>query len=109
MVKLMTLEYFLSIGCSSREGNLTAGVAARNLGIKAILLVIVFVVSALNESEVSVGVNLLTVTMAIILVNELMSVLEKAERLGMPVPEWLKNFIQKIRDIITGIFGGTRR
>lgn len=110
---VMTLEYMIIICCGIKERNLTAGVAARGFVIKIILLIIVIVANAMEEVDALGEFDIRDVVIAIILIHEVLSILENAERLGIPVPDWLKNLLQNIKDGITDfikrIFGSDNR
>ncbi len=100
---VMILDYLIIIGCGIYEKNLTGGVAARYLALKIIFLLIIMVANALDESE-TIGMQIRNFIVAIILVHELLSILENAERLGIPVPDWLKNLLQNIKERISRVF-----
>lgn len=110
---VMGLQYAIIIGCGISEGNLTVGVAARELAIKIIFLIIIIVANSFEYLEALSDFEVRDTIIAIILIHELLSVLENAERLGIPVPDWLKNLLQNIKDAISDlvnkIFGGNNR
>ena len=110
---VMALEYMIIICCGIKERNLTAGGAARGFAIKIILLIIVIVANAMEEVDALDEFDIRDVVVAIILIHEVLSILENAERLGIPVPDWLKNLLQNIKDGITDfikrIFGSDNR
>ena len=100
---VMALEYAIIIGCEIYEKNLTAGIAAGNFVMKIIFLIIIMVANSLDEAAI-VDIKIKNFIIAMILVHELLSILENAERLGIPVPDWLKNLLQNIKEKIKGIF-----
>lgn len=100
---VMTLEYAIIIGCGIYEKNLTVGIAAGNFIMKIIFLIIIMVANSLDEAKM-IDINIRNFIIAIILIHELLSILENAERLGIPVPDWLKNLLQNIKEKIKGLF-----
>lgn len=110
---VMGLEYAIIIGCGISEGNLTVGVAVREFAIKIIFLIIVIVANSLENLSALSDFEVRDTMIAIILIHELLSVLENAERLGIPVPDWLKNLLQNIKDAVNDlfqkVFGGNNR
>lgn len=105
---VMGLQYAIIIGCGISERNLTFGVAIREFFVKVIFLVIIIAANAMGNLNALNELDIRDIIIAIILVHEVLSILENAERLGIPVPDWLKNLLQNIKNTVLGIFGNRR-
>ena len=112
---VMALEYLLAICCEQRAGNLTLGSAVLNLLVKIILLVFVLVANALENLDIEAlnSLPIRNLVIAMLLACELSALIEKADLLGAPVPDWLKSIAQTINQSVRGvferIFGGRRQ
>lgn len=105
---VMSLQYAIIIGCGIRERNLTGSTAASELAVKAIFIVIIIVANAMENIDALSEFDIRDIVIAIILVHELLSILENAERLGIPVPDWLKNLLKNIKNKIAELVGGRK-
>mgnify|MGYP000508850971 CR=1 FL=1 len=101
---VMILDYMMIIARDKYEGTLTAVGAIRALAFELILVVVLVVLYIVIKNFDKLS-GLEIVLISIFLIYELFSILESAERLGVPIPQWLKDVLKKIRDIIDGILG----
>ena len=101
---IMALDFVLFIAEKKKSGNLTAITALKELSQKAILLVIVLVVDEIDDAGL-ITLDLSNIFIAVILLWEILLLLDNAGKLGIPIPEDLKNFIEKIIEKIKKIFG----
>ena len=103
------IEYLLTISRHGiRERNLTIGVVAGHFAIIIIFFIIVFVVDKLQDNLINNGI-IINATIAMFLMWELLLIVDNAERLGVPVPEGLKELLRNIINKIKGFFGGGNR
>ena len=102
-VIVMMVDFILSIAYASKSRNLTAGFALQKFSQKAIFLAIVMVMNEIDEAQL-IDLKLRNPTIFLFLLYELLSILDNAGNLGVPIPDDLKNLVKTIIEKIRGIF-----
>ena len=100
----IVLDYATIIACGVKAGTLTAGIAAQEFFKEIIILLVIAVVNSFENIDTLKNWDVRDFAIAIILMYQLYYILENSERLGVPVPTWLKETLQTIREKIEGFF-----
>lgn len=94
---VIVVDYVVIISCRIKNRTLTLGMAGQEFAVKIILLLILIVAIALGElmSEIS------NIVIAMMVVYQLLSIIENSGsgegHLGLPIPEWLNDLVNKIK------------
>ena len=103
---VIAFDYATTIGCNIKNGTLTVGVATREFAARVIIpLLIIYVISAMeNNLSKLKSLEIKYWAIILVLIYQLFSIIESAERLGLPVPDWLKNLVRSIKEWLENIW-----
>lgn len=94
-VIFMLIELALSVAYAAKSGTFNSKFVAQKFAQKAIFVIIVLAVIEMDEAEL-MDFNLKNPVIILFLLYEILSVLESAGNLGVPIPEDLRNIVQSI-------------
>lgn len=98
LIAFIVVDYLTGVSCAIVEKNLSSAVGAKGILQKVIILMLVGVANLLDNSIIADDGHLLrTAVIFFYLSNEGISILENSVRLGLPVPDKLKNFLEQIK------------
>lgn len=98
LITFITVDYITGVMCAISDRRLSSEVGFRGICRKVIILVLVGVGSILDRQIIGSGSILRTAVIFYYLSNEGISILENATRLGLPVPEKLKNVLEQLKE-----------
>lgn len=98
LITFITIDYVTGVMCAIFDRRLSSEVGFRGICRKVIILALVGVGSILDRHVIGTGSVLRTAVIFYYLSNEGISILENATRLGLPVPEKLKNVLEQLKE-----------
>lgn len=98
LVTFITIDYITGVMCAFTDHRLSSEIGFRGICRKVIILALVGVGSILDRQIIGSGSVLRTAVIFYYLSNEGISILENATRLGLPVPEKLKNVLEQLKN-----------
>jgi len=97
LLVVMGVDYISGVAASLREGKgLSSSAGFWGLGKKGLLLLVILIahrVDVLLHADLAMGAAIY-----FYIVNELLSVIENYGRIGLPLPEKLRNVVKLLRD-----------
>ena len=98
LIVFMAVDYITGVIAAMLEHKLSSAVGAKGILRKVLVLVIVGMAHTLDDFVIEGDEPLLrTAVIFFYLSNEGISILENATRLGLPVPEKLKSFLEQVK------------
>ena len=94
----MTLDYITGVMCAINDKTLSSEVGFRGICRKVLIFILVGVGNLLDVYILGEAGVLRTAVIFFYLSNEGVSLLENASRLGLPIPEKLKEILQQLHD-----------
>ena len=98
LITFITVDYITGVMCAVSDKRLSSEIGFRGICRKVIILALVGVGSILDRQIIGAGSTLRTAVIFYYLSNEGISILENAARLGLPVPEKLKNVLEQLKE-----------
>lgn len=98
LTALMALDYISGLLCAAADRKLSSAIGFKGICRKALIIVLVGVAHIADVHVVGSGSALRSAVACFYLSNEGLSVLENAARLGLPVPEKLKNALSQLHE-----------
>jgi toxin secretion/phage lysis holin len=96
LLAFTVIDYITGIIASGTEGKLSSQVGFKGIAKKVMIFVIV-AVGHLVDKAIGEGSVVQNMVIFFYLGNELLSILENAGRVGLPVPEQIKNTVQVLK------------
>lgn len=98
LVAFVVIDYITGVMCAIEDKTLSSEVGFKGIFKKAIIFLLVGVANVLDVHVISTGCVLRTAVIFFYISNEGVSLLENASRLGLPVPEKMKNVLEQLHD-----------
>ena len=109
LMVMMIIDYLSGMSAAWSEGTLSSKVGAKGIvkkvGYMALIVVAMgvdyLIYSGIAAADINVGYNMwfgLLVAVWLI-INEMISILENLSRLGVPIPEFLKKIISRLKTV----------
>ena len=98
LMVLMTLDYVTGVMCAIVDKKLSSAVGFKGICKKVLILMLVGVANIVDVHVVGAGNALRSAVVCFYLSNEGVSMLENASRLGLPIPEKLKDILAQLHD-----------
>jgi len=98
LIVFVVLDYLLGVMCGIVEKHLSSDVGARGIFKKVVIFSLVGVAHIIDQNIIGDGGVLRTAVIFFYLSNEGISIIENATRLGLPVPEKLRDVLEQLKD-----------
>jgi len=98
LVAFVAIDYLLGVMCGILEKHLSSDIGARGIFKKVVLFTLVGVAHILDQNIIGDGGAIRTAVIFFYLSNEGISIIENATRLGLPIPEKLRNVLEQLKD-----------
>ena len=105
LVIFMTLDYITGVMCGIVDKKLSSAVGFSGLFRKMLIIALVGVGHVVDTSVVGTGGALRSAVICFYLSNEGLSMIENATRLGLPVPDKLKDILAQLHNKKTDVDG----
>ena len=96
LVAMAVLDYLTGVLCAAADKTLSSAVGYKGICRKALIFILVGVGHILDTYVAGSGAAIRTAVICFYLSNEGLSLLENAARLGLPVPERLKEALRQL-------------
>jgi toxin secretion/phage lysis holin len=93
LLAFMALDYITGIMCAILEKKLSSVVGFRGIFKKVLILIMVGIAHAIDHNLIGTGESVRTAVLVFYLSNEGVSLLENAARIGLPIPEKLRQIL----------------
>ena len=97
LVAFIVIDYVTGVLCAIVEHNLSSTIGFRGIAQKVCILVLVGIANILDVHIIGSGCVLRTAVIFFYLSNEGISIVEKAARIGLPVPEKIVEVMKQLR------------
>lgn len=98
LIAFVVLDYLLGVMCGIVEKHLSSDVGARGIFKKVVIFSLVGIAHIIDQNIIGDGGVLRTAVIFFYLSNEGISIIENATRLGLPVPEKLRDVLEQLKD-----------
>ena len=98
LIVLMSLDYISGIMCAVIDRKLSSAIGFRGICKKVLILMLVGVANIVDIHVVGTGSALRGAVICFYMSNEGLSLLENAARVGLPVPDQLRDILAQLHD-----------
>jgi len=98
LVAFVVVDYLLGVMCGIIEKHLSSDIGARGIFKKVVLFTLVGVAHILDQNIIGDGGAIRTAVIFFYLSNEGISIIENATRLGLPIPQKLRDVLEQLKD-----------
>lgn len=98
LIVFMAVDYVTGVACAVLEKKLSSDAGFRGLLKKVLILLLVGIANILDINVIGTGTMLRSAVICFYLSNEGVSLLENAARIGLPIPEKLKEILAQLHD-----------
>lgn len=98
LIAFVVIDYILGVMCAILEKHLSSDVGARGIFKKVVIFSLVGIAHIIDQNIIGDGGVLRTAVIFFYLSNEGISIIENSTRIGLPVPEKLKEILEQLKD-----------
>src|SRR6056297_2789689 len=98
LIAFVVIDYLLGVMCAIIEKHLSSDVGARGIFKKVVIFSLVSVAHIIDQNIIGDGGVIRTAVIFFYLSNEGISIIENATRLGLPIPEKLRDVLEQLKD-----------
>lgn len=98
LVIFISVDYITGVMCGIVEKNLSSCIGFRGIAQKVFILLLVGVANILDVNVIGSGSILRSAVICFYISNEGISIIENAARIGLPVPQKLRNVMKQLKD-----------
>ena len=98
LIAFVVIDYLLGVMCAIIEKHLSSDVGARGIFKKVVIFSLVGIAHIIDQNIIGDGGVLRTAVIFFYLSNEGISIIENATRLGLPIPEKLRDVLEQLKD-----------
>ena len=98
LIAFVVIDYILGVMCAILEKHLSSDVGARCIFNKVVIFFLVGIAHIIDQNIIGDGGAIRTAVIFFYLSNEGISIIENSTRIGLPVPEKLKEILEQLKD-----------
>jgi toxin secretion/phage lysis holin len=98
LIAFVVIDYILGVMCGILEKQLSSDVGARGIFKKVVIFSLVGIAHIIDQNIIGDGGAIRTAVIFFYLSNEGISIIENSTRIGLPVPEKLKEILEQLKD-----------
>jgi toxin secretion/phage lysis holin len=98
LIAFVVIDYILGVMCAVLEKHLSSDVGARGIFKKVVIFSLVGIAHIIDQNIIGDGGAIRTAVIFFYLSNEGISIIENSTRIGLPVPEKLKEILEQLKD-----------
>ena len=98
LIAFVVIDYLLGVMCAIIEKHLSSDVGARGIFKKVVIFSLVGIAHIVDQNIIGDGGVIRTAVIFFYLSNEGISIIENATRLGLPIPEKLRDVLEQLKD-----------
>ena len=97
LIALVVIDYITGVMCAVLEKRLSSGVGARGIFKKVLIFMLVGIGSIIDRQIIGDGSVLRTAVVFFYISNEGISIIENSGRIGLPIPQKLKDVLEQLK------------
>jgi toxin secretion/phage lysis holin len=97
LIGFVIADYVTGVACAWVEKKINSEVGAKGIAKKVLIFVLVGLAAALDKNYLNGQPVLRAAVISFFVANEGISIIENAGRLGLPIPEKLKNALEQLK------------
>jgi toxin secretion/phage lysis holin len=98
LIVFVVIDYLLGVMCAILEKHLSSDVGAQGIFKKVVIFSLVGVAHIIDQNIIGDGSAIRTAVIFFYLSNEGISIIENSTRLGLPIPEKLRDILEQLKD-----------
>jgi toxin secretion/phage lysis holin len=98
LIAFVVIDYILGVMCAILEKHLSSDVGARGIFKKVVIFSLVGIAHIIDQNIIRDGSAIRTAVIFFYLSNEGISIIENSTRLGLPIPEKLRDILEQLKD-----------
>lgn len=98
LVLFVVADYITGVCCAINERTLSSAIGAKGILRKVLIFLLVTIANVIDNRIIGEDHLLRSAVIFFYLSNEGISILENANRLGLPIPQKLRDFLQQLKD-----------
>ena len=98
LIVFVVVDYITGVLCAVVEKNLASSIGFRGIFQKVMIFLLVGIANVLDTKILGAGAMLRSAVIFCYVVNEGISIMENAGRMGLPVPEKMKGVFRQLHD-----------
>ena len=98
LIAFVVIDYLLGVMCAVLEKHLSSDVGARGIFKKVVIFSLVGVAHVIDQNIIGDGSAIRTAVIFFYLSNEGISIIENSTRLGLPIPDKLRDILEQLKD-----------
>ena len=98
LIAFVVIDYILGVMCAILEKHLSSDVGARGIFKKVVIFSLVGIAHIIDQNIIGDGGAIRTAVIFFYFSNEGISIIENSTRIGLPVPEKLKEILEQLKD-----------
>jgi toxin secretion/phage lysis holin len=98
LIVFVVIDYLTGFMAAIIERNLSSEVGFKGIFKKVLIFLLVAVANITDQNLVGTGSAIRTAVIFFYLSNEGISIIENSSRIGLPIPQKLKNILEQIKD-----------
>ena len=102
LIAFVVIDYITGVMCAINDHTLSSEVGFRGICCKVLIFLLVGIANILDVHVIGTGSVLRTAIIFFYISNEGVSLLENAGRLGLPIPQKLKDILAQLHDRADG-------
>lgn len=102
LISFVVIDYITGVMCAINDHTLSSEVGFRGICRKVLIFLLVGIANILDVQVIGTGSVLRTAVIFFYISNEGVSLLENAGRLGLPIPQKLKDILAQLHDRADG-------
>ena len=97
LIALVVIDYITGVMCAVLEKRLSSEVGARGIFKKVLIFMLVGIGSIIDRQIIGDGSVLRTAVIFFYISNEGISIIENSSRIGLPIPQKLKDVLEQLQ------------
>jgi toxin secretion/phage lysis holin len=98
LIAFVVIDYLLGVMCAVLEKHLSSDVGARGIFKKVVIFSLIGVAHVIDQNIIGDGSAIRTAVIFFYLSNEGISIIENSTRLGLPIPDKLRDILEQLKD-----------
>lgn len=98
LITFVVIDYITGLMAAFIEKKLSSEVGFKGIFKKVLIFLLVAVANIIDQNLIDTGSAIRTAVIFFYLSNEGISIIENSSRIGLPIPEKLKNVLEQLKD-----------
>lgn len=98
LIIFICIDYITGVICAIVERKLSSEIGAKGIAKKVFIIILVGIANLIDTTVIKSGEAVRDMVIFFYLANEGISILENSARMGLPIPEKLKDILEQLKD-----------